>query len=97
MTQASDGWLLGMAGCLTGGVIGAVLSFVVFISALSQYQKHQVVVYVILLELAIVALVFAAFLRWAPRSRHPTFVRALAVGLAIVGLGGVTVCSGALG
>jgi pimeloyl-ACP methyl ester carboxylesterase len=49
---------------------------------------------IVLIDILVVFGAYAAFRWWAPRARHPSFVRAFALSAAIIGLGGLTLCSG---
>ena len=95
--SSSSSGAQGFLGCLTGGTGAGILSVLAFISALQLIgSRSERITLTLSLDLVIVILAFASYLWWAPRSRYPTFLRAFALGLAIVGLGGVTMCTGVL-
>jgi hypothetical protein len=87
-------------GCLGGGCAGFVLSFTAFIvtfSAALAGSRHEYllrILGVLLLDVAIVFGAYAAIKYWAPRAGNPNLVRTFAITAGIIGLGGLTLCSG---
>ncbi|MBV8081413.1 MAG: alpha/beta hydrolase [Candidatus Eremiobacteraeota bacterium] len=101
MTPARDPYAFqyGFAGCFLGGIVGTVLAVLGLAAGLSSQGRPSRIgmsITVIVVDVALAILAFMAYRWWAPRSRHPSFLQAFAVAFAIIGLGGLTLCSGAL-
>ena len=51
---------------------------------------------VLVLDAVIIAAAYSAITFWAPQARNPNLVRTFALTAGIIGLGGLTLCSGVL-